>query len=122
MRAFVDLLRRAAAVLAQFAEPQTSGSLTWNGTAYVPGHRAKYDPHAAKWWATLSTIAELLDAQDTPLSVRQKSYLDSLLFGGMGSFNDLVLEEKRFGAKATRANLELNDLRKAMFSEFRNAQ
>lgn len=119
IKAFVDLLRRAAAVLAPFSEPQGSGSLRWDGTAYAPPGRTKFDPYAAKWWATLTAIAELLDGQVAPLSPQQKSYLERLLFGGMGSFNDFVLDEQPIGANATQANQELNQLRKAMFDEFR---
>ena len=118
MTAFVGSIRCVAVVLSQFAEPQVAGSRRWDGAAYVVAGRVTFDPYAAKWWATLVTIAELLGGQSTPLSAQQKSYLDRLLFGGMGSFNDFVLEESRLGPDARQANQELNQLRKVMFDEF----
>jgi len=118
---FIDLLHAAAGVLAKFAETSASGGLIWSGTAYVQSSNAKFDPYAAKWWSILTAVAGLLDAQDTPLSPRQREYLSRLLFGGMGSFNDFALDESWLGSEAVRANRELDRLRKEMFEQFRHA-
>jgi len=118
MRAFIDLLRHAAAVLSRFAEPPSGGALQWDGTKYAAAGRPAYDPYAAKWWATLTAISEVVGGQDTPLSARQKAYLDRLLFGGMGSLSDFALDENQLGAEARTANQELSNVRRALFESF----
>lgn len=115
--AFARSLRDMARALESFSEP-ASGGLTWNGMAYVSGSHSSFDPFAAKWWAILTTLADFLEAQETHLSKAQRDYLDRLLFGGMGSFNDFVLDESQFGSKARQANAELVRLRKRMFEEY----
>jgi hypothetical protein len=114
---FIDVLRRLVSVLSPFSEPSGAGSRIWNGEAYAPASQQKFDPTAAKWWATLMAIAEMLDTQGVPLSPEQKRYLDRLLFGGMGSLNDFALDE-RIGAEARQANQELERLRKDLFDQF----
>lgn len=118
MKTFIDLLRQVAVVLARFSESTVDASLKWNGNAYVPATRTPFDPYAAKWWARIVTISDLIENQDAPISSRQKIYLNQILFGGMGSFNDFMLDEQRLGSQAHSANQELNRLRKAMFTEF----
>ncbi len=115
---FIQILRAVARVLAKFAEPNVSGSLTWNGSAYVPTSGSKFDPYAAKWWSVITTIAELFDGHQGKISDRQKAYLDRLLFGGMGSFNDFELDEHRLGPEARHTNQELSRLRKELFEQF----
>lgn len=119
MKTFVDLLRHATAILAPFSEPPNGGALHWDGTRYSPAGRDVYNPYAAKWWATLTAITEVVGGQDVPLSARQRDYLDRLLFGGMGSFNDFALDESQLGAAAKTANQELRDVRQVMFKSFR---
>jgi hypothetical protein len=116
---FVELLQRAADVLAVFAESSSPGALRWDGEAYRPTERSfQADEYAAKWWSTLTTLSGMLNAQEASLSPGQKRYLDRLLFGGMGSFNDVCLDQKRLGPEAARANQELERLRREMFEEF----
>jgi hypothetical protein len=118
MNTFVSLLREIAALLGRFSESEDMGSRQWDGTAYSAAVRRNFDPYASKWWAMLTTIAEMLEGQDAPLSQRQRLYLDRLLFGGMGSLNDLVLDEQRIGPEAQQVNQELRRLTKALFGEF----
>jgi hypothetical protein len=119
MSTFIELLRRLINVLGPFSEPSHAGSKIWDGTAYVSAAQRSFDPFAAKWWATLTAIAEMLDKQGAPPSPEQKAYLDRLLFGGMGSLNDFVLDERQLGVEARQANQELNRLRKELFEQFR---
>jgi hypothetical protein len=93
--------------------------MTWDGKAYAPASQRKFDPFAAKWWALLTAIVEMLDKQGAPLSPEQKAYLDRLLFGGMGSLNDFVIDERNVGAEARQANQELDRLRKELCEQFR---
>jgi hypothetical protein len=118
-QAFTGLLRQATAVLSEFSEPPGIGACRWDGTAYSASDQKAFDPFAAKWWAALSAVAEMIERQSAPLTPQQKAYLDRLLFGGMGSFNDFVFDERRAGAGAMRANQDLNALRRMLFEEFR---
>jgi hypothetical protein len=77
-----------------------------------------FDPYAAKWWSALTAFAGLLASQDAPLSERQKTFLQRVLFGGMGSLSDFVFDETRLGAEARQANQELNRLRAQLFAQF----
>jgi hypothetical protein len=56
----------------------------------------------------LSAIAELLDAQETPLSDKQIACLDRLLFGGMGSLTDLWFDPASVGDQANSVNAGLD--------------
>jgi hypothetical protein len=56
----------------------------------------------------LSAIAELLDAQETPLSDKQIACLDRLLFGGMGSRTDLWFDPASVGDQANSVNAGLD--------------
>jgi uncharacterized protein YukE len=116
---FINLLRQLAKLLGRFAEDEESGSLRWNGKAYSTTPQRRFDPHAAKWWATLNTLAEMLDAQNASISKGQRAYLDRLLFGGMGSLNDFQVDERRIGQEAKQVNEELRRLTKTLFDEFR---
>jgi hypothetical protein len=119
IRKFADSLQATAGVLAGFAEHTSAGTLRWDGTAYTPAPPTPFDPYAAKWWGVLTALAGLLEGQDAPLSAQQKQYLERLLFGGMGSFNDFILDEVRLGPGAKQANQELAALRKVLFEQFR---
>lgn len=118
MGTFVSLLEAVATALARFSDPAPASARKWDGTAYVPAGVSAFDPYAAKWWGIFTTLAGLLAGQEA-LSERQKAYLDRLLFGGMGSFNDFVLDEARLGSTAAQTNQELGTLRKKLFEEFR---
>lgn len=116
---FIDLLRRLVTVLGPYADPSYAGSMIWDGKAYAPTSDQKFDPSAAKWWSMLTAIAEMLDRQGARLSPEQKAYLDRLLFGGMGSLNDFMLDERDLGAESRQVNRELDRLKKELFEEFR---
>jgi hypothetical protein len=118
--AFVKGLEKTAQLLAEFAEAPLPGARTWNGFAYVESSESRFDPFAAKWSSILTVLAEFLDGQDEPLTDRQKEFLNRLLFGGMGSLNDLVLDANRLGSNAKRANKELGRLRTELFAAFQS--
>lgn len=117
-RAFTKVLQAIAGILAQFSETSAPGALEWDGQAYAPATTGPGDMVAAKWWGVLTALAGMLDAQTTPITAEQRKYLDRLLFGGMGSLNDLALDEQRLGAQAVAANRDLNRLRKELFDAF----
>lgn len=117
-RVFVDVLQSIARILAQFGDTSPSGALKWDGQAYTPAITLPSDVIAAKWWGILTALAGMLDVQTTPITAEQKKYLDRLLFGGMGSLNDLALDEHSLGPLAVAANGELNRLRKELFDAF----
>jgi hypothetical protein len=121
MRSFVSLLQAITRVLGQFCDETSSTALRWDGKAYVPSTVAPADVQAAKWWGVLTALAGMLDAQAAPLTVEQRAYLDRLLFGGMGSLNDLWLDEQRLGSQATSANSELDRLRRDLFDAFQRS-
>jgi hypothetical protein len=115
---FIKQLGATADELKPFTISATSGSLTWDGDSYVEGPEKSADPHALAWWATLTTMAALLDAQESPLSVRQVAYIDRVLFGAMGSFNDFQLDSKTLGAVANTTNERLEIKRRALYASF----
>lgn len=115
---FVGRLKEATEVLARFIQPVVSGAKRWDGKAYVPVQPADVDVQAAKWWGLLTAIAELISKQAGSPSQMQKEYLERLLFGGMGSFNDFALDEGRFGSAAHEGNRELIRIRKEILAEF----
>lgn len=118
---FVGALRDLVALLAEFSDAATDGALRLDGAKFVESAgNGKFDPLAAKWWATLVAVAELVEAQDAPLSGGQRAYLDRLLFGGMGSLNDFSLDEERLGEDARLVNSRMNDLRQSLFAAFNN--
>ena len=116
---FVFALEQTARLLARFSTRDSPTSLRWDGRAYTAGTESRFDPFAAIWWSRLSAMAELLSRQDGPLSGLQAEYLAQTLFGGMGSLNDLQVDESRVGPEAGAANQELDRLRKVLFEEFR---
>jgi hypothetical protein len=77
-----------------------------------------FDPYAAMWWATLTTMAEMLRGQDGLISDRQRRFIGRGLFGGMGSLNDFWLDERQLGSAAKDANERLDQLRSQLFAEF----
>ncbi len=118
---FVKQLRATAEALKPLTEAVSPGERVWNGVEYAKSSESKQlDPYALAWWSTLIAIAELIDAQEAPLSVNQIAYLDRLLFGGMGSLNDLFFDPKSIGAIADLVNKQLNENRHALFTAFKN--
>ena len=115
---FIKHLRSAAAELKPYADSAGSGSRVWNGTAYVEGDIKTPDPYALSWHMMLGAIADIIEAQDDPLNSKQLAYLERLLFGGMGSFNDLFLDQKGLGSAANTANERLNNKRHILYTSF----
>lgn len=67
----------------------------------------------------LTAIAEMIDNQDRPLSAKQIVYLDGLLFGGMGSLNDLSISSNSTGKDAKSVNSKLDRQRRLLFESFK---
>jgi hypothetical protein len=119
MTEFTVSLRRAALILAPFSTlPSDGGALHRDGAGHAPPVNHVYAPLAARWWATLTAFSELVCGQDAPLSPRQIAYLRRHLSGGMGSLNELCLNESWFGAAAKAANAELRKVRRTMIESF----
>ena len=114
----INGLRGLADELKPFTQEIHSGGRVWNGNAYVAAEPKKADPYALMWWSTLTSTADLLEAQDTLLSSEQTLLLRQKLFGGMGSFNDYCIDVNRGGDAAKAANQRLNDKRTALFKVF----
>ncbi len=64
-------------------------------------------PAALAWLVKLTTMAALIDAQESPLGARQVAYLKSQLLGGMGSLSDLWFDSKILGDVARDLNARL---------------
>jgi hypothetical protein len=96
-----------------------AGAATWDGTQYVKGEEKQPNPHALAWWSTLVAIAELIDAQEAPLNAKQTAYLRTLLFGGMGSLNDLYFDRRSLGSNADVINARLTKRREELFASFK---
>jgi hypothetical protein len=74
------------------------------------------NPHALAWWSILTAITELLQAQESDITEKQKEYILHELCGAMGSFADFQLDENIFGTDATETNQKLNTVRKNLYS------
>jgi hypothetical protein len=118
---FVEQLKATAKELAPLSQSARASSLMWNGTEYVrAGETRTPDPYALSWQTMLIAIAELLDAQEGPLTGKQAEYLERLLFGGMGSLNDLFFDPKVGGDTAKTVNDRLDKRRRALFASFKD--
>ena len=116
----IQQIRRIAAEIQPYTSSHTIGQSVWNGEQYAPVVSPKsMDPYALSWWATLITIAAMLEYQEDSLSGKQLEYLHRTLLGGMGSFNDFSLDEKLFGSEAGTTNRNLSRLRHELFLMFR---
>jgi hypothetical protein len=118
-QAFLEHLRETAGILKPYINPPSPGAKHWNGTAYVESEPGPFDPGALAWWAMLTAIAEMIDNQDTPISAKQAVYLDGLLFGGMGSLNDLSIPSQAGGKSAPSINAKLDRQRRLLFESFK---
>ena len=117
---FTRQLRAAADELKPLTQALTVGAATWNGVEYIKGVEKTPNPYALAWWSTLIAVAELMEAQETPATPRQINYLDRLLFGGMGSLNDLSFDPKSVGPIASDINVRLEIRRHALFATFKS--
>lgn len=114
---FIRQLRATAEVLEPLTHSSSTAWKVWNGNAYVKndGKAADtLDPYALAWWTALRTIAELIEAQDSPPSSKQIAYLQRVLFGGMGSLNDLSFRN------ADAINIRLQRKRGELFAAFKH--
>lgn len=121
IKIFTDEIRSIASELKPFITSSNKNSLIWNGDKYVKTDKEKTpDPYALAWWTKLNTIADLLDAQETAINKRQFKYLESVLFGGMGSLNDFYISEKNLGEKAKIIKQRLDEKRANLFKIFQS--
>lgn len=118
LKEFIKHLKEAALELQPLAEGRTAGSLSWDGTHYVEASCRSPNPYALAWWSTLNAIANLLESQGALPTDAQISYLYRLLFGGMGSLNDLYLEDSDSLA-ARDINRRLDQIRTALFKSLK---
>jgi hypothetical protein len=117
--AFVQHLTQTVRILKPYTTPGRPGTKRWDGTGYVESNTTSFAPQALAWWSTLTAIAEMVDNQDAPLSEKQTAYLEGLLFGGMGSLNDLSVSSKSVGDSADSINTQLDLQRKLLFASFK---
>jgi len=115
---FISTLRSIADELRPFTQSANPSSRSWNGTAYVKAGGESPEPFALAWCATLNTIADLIEAQDAQLSLKQVSYLERILFGWMGSRQDFYLDKDRLGESANKANNEIKKKTNYLFESF----
>jgi hypothetical protein len=119
--AFIKQLRATASGLAPLTKSTVAGASTWNGTEYVKIDKSQRpNPYALSWWAMLGAIADLLEAQESPPSKKQISYLEGLLFGGMGSLNDLTFDTQAGGDIARTVNERLEKQRRVLYDSFKH--
>jgi hypothetical protein len=97
---FLNLLRATSTTLSRFGQGP-------------PGIAGVVDPQVAKWWGVFTALAGVLEGQPA-LTPDQITFIRQLLFGGMGSFEELVLDESRGRSDAAAANQELDALRAAL--------
>jgi hypothetical protein len=109
---FVKQLRSIAEELTPLTLSVTPGAAPWDGTKYTKADAKPADPVALVWRSVLTITAELVEAQESPLTSRQMEYLKRLLFGGMGSLNDIS-----FGQHAIDQSLDKK--RRQLFDIFR---
>jgi len=122
-REFIEGLRAIVEELKPLTAAASSNAAVWNGTAYVRAETKDTkgpDPYALAWFSTLMAIADLVEAQESPLSTSQIAYLRRVLFGGMGSFNDLNFDPKSVGAIAKTINERLDERRRTLFASFQD--
>lgn len=111
---FIKQLRATAEILKPLTHSSSTATKLWNGTAYVKNdsRAGTPEPYALAWWTMLRTIADLIEAQDSPISSQQMAYLKNVLFGGMGSLNDLSFQN------AEAIDSRLRDRRSELFAAF----
>ncbi len=117
----VQGLRGLADELKPFTQEVTVGSRIWNGSAYVVAEPRKLNPYALAWWSALTSMADMIERQDAPLTRHQFEYLKKRLFGGMGSLCDFSLDKKQFGDAAAAANAKLDSKRSELYKLFKSS-
>ena len=118
-RELIEGLNGLAEELRPFTIELSPGQRIWNGTTWALNDKTRHaDRYSMAWLASLTTAAELLDAQESPLSVQQIELLKKKLFGGAGSLNDFHIDEKAYGEEAKIANANLMSKTSALFRLF----
>jgi hypothetical protein len=95
-----------------------TGAAGWDGRQYVPAEASEPKTYALAWWSTLNAIATLVEAQDSPLTEAQMSYLNRRLFGTADSLNDLYFDPTTLGSVAGVVNDSINERRHELYSSF----
>lgn len=111
----IAILRAFEKELKGFTQTVNEGARVWNGHEYAAAERREADSYALAWWTTARTVADFLEMQDTGLTEKQSIYLRNVFLGGMGSFADFQVDEKKYGEEAIKANNELERLRSRLF-------
>lgn len=112
-RSFPGLLRATATILSRFGQGPPIDATRWDGGgggARGPSRPPAPDAQAAKWWGVFTALSGVLEDQRA-LSAEQRAFLRQLLFGGIGSFDEFVLDEGGPVPGAAEANQELDRLR-----------
>jgi hypothetical protein len=117
---FVRQIRDIAEFLVPHIDDRKKGQKIWNGEKYTEYRGEEYegDSYARMWYSMLIVLAEMIDRQESNLTTRQKEFISSLLFGGMGSFNDYSLR-KAFQKDVSEANQVLDTLRENLYATFK---
>lgn len=113
-------LRELADILLPFAEQVGPSASVWNGSEYVKALPKSADPYALMWYATLTTVADMLDAQDSDLSTRQIDYIRKSIFGTAGSLTDFFIDTNKYGQEGESANKKLDEQTTKLFSLFKS--
>ena len=118
---FTKQLREVANVIEPLTHDIYKGASVWNGVEYAKSEvDEKPHPYALMWWSKLMTLADFIDAQDSPLSRDQMNYLQHCLFGGIGSLNDLCFSTQAVGEVAHFVNKNLDKKREELYNDFKD--
>src|SRR5215469_5660525 len=119
--ALVKGLRATADELRPLARSIGRNTAVWDGATWVKGlPQQEPSPYAVGWLRTLTTLADILELQEAPLSERQIGYIKEMLFGGMGSLSDLKFDWRKFGTAARTVNKRLSERTEELYTFFQN--
>lgn len=110
-KTFITYLRELQAELEPFTKSSGTGARVWDGTKYVKDESIPVDAYALSWWTALHVTADLIEAQDGPISDGQIDYIGKMFCGGMGSFADYQIDAQTWGQKAKTANENIDRIR-----------
>jgi hypothetical protein len=118
---FIKQLKDVAAEIEPLTRDVTSDTALWNGAQWATGNTpSEPDLVAVSWWSFLVMMAGLLEAQDTPLSLKQTTFMRRQLFGSMGSLTDVSFDARRLGPRAYEINSRLAQKRETLYVTFEN--
>jgi len=100
----VGLIRDIVTELQPFTSSRRLGDSIWDGKAYTKHVGAEFhlDPHALMWWSTLSSVAEMVERQQSPLTKEQLEYLKRM-------------DPNSIGPEATAVNTRLEKIKSKLF-------